>query len=214
MYYTVYKITNLLNNKIYIGAHKTKDPYDNYMGSSKYLSEDIEKYGIDNFKKEILYYLDSEKEMYEKERELVNEDFIKLDETYNKIPGGSGSFTEINLRRLNIYGKNGHIGYGGENLIPYYGWKSCKTPEIYKKIGNTISKRIKNGEIEPGFLNKTHKEDTKKVIGNKSKIHQKGSGNSQFGTKWIHSIDLKLNKKIQTEDPIPEGWIKGRKLKF
>ena len=41
--------------------------------------------------------------------------------------------------------------------------------------------------------------------------HQKGSRNSQFGTKWIHR-GLE-NKKIARDDPIPEGWELGRKLK-
>lgn len=33
MFYTIYQITNLINNKIYIGKHQTEDLNDGYMGS-------------------------------------------------------------------------------------------------------------------------------------------------------------------------------------
>lgn len=44
--------------------------------------------------------------------------------------------------------------------------------------------------------------------------HQKGVKNSQYGTMWIYSLEEKRNMKINKNDTIPEGWIKGRKNKF
>ena len=57
MYYYVYQITNLLNNKIYVGKHKSANhPFENgYYGSGKQIKAAIEKYGIENFKKELTY---------------------------------------------------------------------------------------------------------------------------------------------------------------
>ena len=54
MFYTVYKTTNLLNNKIYIGLHETEDLNDSYLGSGILLKQAIKKYGSNNFKKEIV----------------------------------------------------------------------------------------------------------------------------------------------------------------
>lgn len=53
-YNFVYKTTNVLNGKIYIGVHSTDDLNDGYMGSGKAISTAIKKYGEENFTTEIL----------------------------------------------------------------------------------------------------------------------------------------------------------------
>ena len=50
----VYKWTNKVNNKWYIGSHKGLTD-DGYIGSGVGLIHAIEKWGIDNFVREILY---------------------------------------------------------------------------------------------------------------------------------------------------------------
>lgn len=48
----IYKIINLVNNKIYIGQEKQFN--SNYFGSGLLILKAITKYGISSFKKEII----------------------------------------------------------------------------------------------------------------------------------------------------------------
>lgn len=85
----VYKTTNLINNKIYIGYHKLITPEKKcYYGSNKHLKKAIKKYGKKNFKREILFTFTTKEEALQKEAELVNEAWIKQNNTYNQALGG------------------------------------------------------------------------------------------------------------------------------
>lgn len=98
MFYLVYKITNSINGKYYIGMHQTTDINDGYMGSGKRLKLAIKKYGIDSFVKEILHVFDNETDMRNKEKELV----IISENTYNLCDGGKGGFSYINRSGKNL----------------------------------------------------------------------------------------------------------------
>lgn len=86
IYYTIYKITNLINGKYYIGKHQTKNLDDDYYGSGLLISRAIKKYGIENFSKEILEIFDTEEKMNLAERILV----VCSDISYNMCKGGQG----------------------------------------------------------------------------------------------------------------------------
>lgn len=90
MRYTVYKITNTLNGKYYIGKHQTDDPMDNYIGSGKAIQNAIKIHGRDAFVKEVLFDFDTEHEMNCKEKELITEEVVKDPMSYNIGIGGEG----------------------------------------------------------------------------------------------------------------------------
>ena len=90
MYYTIYKVTNKLNGKFYIGKHQTKKVDDAYYGSGKAIKEAIQKYGVENFYKEVLFIFDTEDDMNNKEKELITEEFVNRKDTYNLGVGGEG----------------------------------------------------------------------------------------------------------------------------
>jgi hypothetical protein len=90
MFYIIYKTTNLIDSKVYVGSHQTNDINDSYLGSGKYLKRAISKYGKVNFTKEILHIFNNKQDMFNKEREIVNEEFVKDTNTYNFKIGGSG----------------------------------------------------------------------------------------------------------------------------
>ena len=96
MKHTIYETVCLINNKRYIGYHATKNPEDDYLGSGKYLKKAIKKYGRENFKKNVLYIFETRDEALGKEREIVNEDFVSNENTYNLKVGGEGGFDYIN----------------------------------------------------------------------------------------------------------------------
>lgn len=109
MKYIVYKTTNIINNYIYIGVHKTTDPnhFDGYIGcgitinkpytyehSKTKFQQAVKEFGVKNFKREILAIYDTAEEAYELESLLVNENFLMRSDVYNMILGGIVNCTD------------------------------------------------------------------------------------------------------------------------
>ena len=154
MFYTVYKITNNINKKYYIGKHQTKDLNDGYMGSGKLLKRAIKKYGLDNFSKEILHVFQTEQEMNDKEKELV----ILQEMCYNLCEGGKGGFGYINDMdnplSLQIKRVQAKANFGPTN---------SNNGKIYGKIN--IANAHKLGKVKyDTFTGRKHTEETKRKM--------------------------------------------------
>ena len=111
----VYCTTCTINNKIYIGVHKTVNPevFDGYLGCGVYINNKasynkdylfhkaIRKYGIENFKRIIIKIFNNSEDAYLLESSIVNEEYLKRKDVYNTALGGKsgGSITQ----RINCY---------------------------------------------------------------------------------------------------------------
>lgn len=225
MYYLIYKITNNVNNKIYIGKHQTENKNDDYMGSGMILKRAIEKYGLDKFTKEILFECNSLEEMNEKEAEIVDEEFIARLDTYNVKLGGQGGWDFCN-KNLNIdYSQRSSNGTNKFRKllqnVEYYNKHLQKMRKISqnKEWRNKVKQGIEEKILKDGYFNTPHKHtaESKAKISKANSIKQKGENNSNFGKCWIYNEDLKENKSIKKEDLnhwLENGWKKGRKMKF
>jgi len=193
MKYTIYKIINKIDGKIYIGKHQTENLDDGYMGSGTVLRRAQKKHGIENFVKEIIHIFDNEEDMNAAEKYIVTEEFVLREDTYNICVGGQGGFSYINRSGLNgIRGKN-------------------HTEDSKKKIARALTGKPHPKKSRYGvrsFLGKPHTEETKAKM---RQSKNKGIDNSQYGTMWI--TDGVTCKKIKLVDIIPEGWYKGRVIK-
>lgn len=199
MYYTVYKITNIINGKIYIGKHKTNNLDDGYFGSGKTLKRAIIKYGIENFIKEYIKIFDNEEDMNILESKIVNPTFVANPSTYNLKIGGEGGFDYINNNKLHYSLTN------SDKHLDNWMTASIKGGEAFRKklssnnlFRENFSKKVSSACLgQKNFLGKKHSDSTKLKIGKANSIKQKGVNNSQYGTCWIN--DGNVNKKVKKE---------------
>lgn len=97
IYGYIYKTTNLINGKIYVGQHKAHTFTDTYKGSGKYLHHAIKYYGIENFSVELLENAHSKTELNLLEIKWI-ERLNSRDRSigYNFTAGGTGGDTFSN----------------------------------------------------------------------------------------------------------------------
>jgi hypothetical protein len=206
--YTIYKITNKTNNKIYVGKHQTSDIDDGYMGSGKILKHAIVKYGIEQFTKEILHIFDNEYEMNDKEAELVTAEFVLLESNYNLCVGGQGGFSYINSN------KNITVPRNRKNVVnantPAAKLKAAANTD-YTKLGFSVMPKDKLHELRQRAVEKNIGCKRSEAAKKKMSVAGTGKNNSQFGSMWI--TDGTDTRKILRTDDIPINWYKGRTKK-
>jgi hypothetical protein len=204
--YILYRITNKVNNKFYIGVHKTKDINDDYYGSGHSIKAAIEKYGKENFKKEVLHIFTNAKKAFKKEKEIVNEHLVKDENCYNIKEGGYGGFEHIRKTGLHksskgrkiIHKNNEQTKVKPEDLEKYLnqGWKLGFKPSSLKKMSESGKIKIQSEE-QKRKNSETKKGSTRMLnpITNKMKFVKKEFVNNLLNKGW--SL-YKLKRKNHT----------------
>ena len=183
MNHYVYKITNNINGKIYVGKRSCKCSIedDTYFGSGIALKSAIKKYGKENFSKTIIIICESSEEAYEIESVIVNVDFIKLEDTYNLCGGGIGA----------------GIGEGH----PMFGKRGYKhSDEAKMKISISQKGKVLSEEtiakMSTNHVGKTHSDEAKAKISTNHAHSMKGKTGElhpMFGRVWSHEEIAKRN---------------------
>lgn len=184
MYGYIYKITCISNNKIYIGQHKSLQFDDRYYGSGTYIKRAVNKYGKDNFKIDIIEWVESLDDANNRETYYILKYNSIYPNGYNLRANGSvvGMSTET---REKI--SRGHKGKTTWIKGKHHSKETCD--KLKKKFAG------KNSGVDNHFYGKKHTEETKKIIKQKRKNK----------TWWSNG-----NKTTLSEDCPGDGWIPGR----
>jgi len=228
-YFYFYKITNNINNHFYYGIHSTENLNDGYMGSGKRLHYAYNKYGIENFSKEIIKFFNSEEEAFEYESEIVNENLIKNPNCYNITNGGHGSWSHTK-GKITVKDKDGNCFdvtkddpryLSGELIFIHKG-----TTTVKDKDGNCFRINIDDPRYISGELisvnkdipkKKTSIEKMKKSLKEYYKTHKwhglSGENHPYYGLIWIKKEEkcIRINKE-ELNKYLLDGWELGREL--
>ncbi len=138
--YSIYKSTNLVTNKIYIGytasfsnrkkQHKYESFHSKCTGYNSYFHKSIRKYGWNNFKWEIIY----QSKDYEYCKNVMENYFIRQYDTYfngyNVTLGGEGC---LGFKHTEQHKQNLRLKYNGKNN-PMYGKSYIRNDEHKKNM--------------------------------------------------------------------------------
>lgn len=155
MKYIVYLTTNLINNKIYIGVHKTENPdiFDGYIGCGIKINElsknkhpktsfqfAVKKYGAKHFKRITLKVFDTLEEALNLEKELVDEKFLQRSDVYNMILGGGETpDTSKKIYQYSLDGKFIKEFKSVKSVESELGYNSASVSEAALRKGSSYS---------------------------------------------------------------------------
>lgn len=199
--FVLYKITNKLNGRYYIGKSFKERVEKGYCGSGPLIRSAVKKYGKENFLVEILNESTNEAEIFELESKTVTEEscfpFNPL--SYNLQPGGIGG---VEGRKYLIRGDECRVVLPHEDCSSYLqeGWKFGNR-HLGKQLSEETKQRI--SDARKGFC---WTEEQKL----KMSLQRKGHKPYTAGTKLINDgIVQKRVKEEEVSTYLEKGWNLG-----
>lgn len=169
----VYMWINKINGKKYIGVHKGHFD-DGYIGSGTYFQNAINKYGLENFERIILYQeFENEDNLYQKEFEIINEmNAVFSSEYYNQ--------TNFDPKKNHLYNGKRHIVFSEEHKRNI----SISASNRSKEWREGQSQRMKNNNPydNPDVIERM--KETKRKNGT---LNQSGKNNGMYGKRWFNN---------------------------
>jgi hypothetical protein len=220
MFYIVYETTNLVNGKKYRGYHSTENLEDGYMGSGTAIMKAFDKYGHENFKREILEFCDSIEHALEREAFYVDEEWLNREDTYNLVKGGrylvlsEEAKEKISKTQKEKY-RDGELKvfgiFKGEKRIPWNkdlktGPNSKLSESLKGKPSSTKGKKTEkpawNAGKKTGQLSKEHREAIGKSIS--EKLKKEGHHNKGKKIPWSDETRQKYKGPVNKGIPAPK----------
>lgn len=213
-YHFIYKTTNLVNQKYYVGMHSTDDLDDGYIGSGTRLWRSIQYYGRENFIVEILEFLPDRESLREREAKIINEEFLKDPLCMNICKGGYGDWSQVNDNPVHVKVKNQRMIESQLKKFrsdPEYRARKCKSLSVSMKRSheNGTSKTWKDTY---SWVGKNHSEETKQKMRASQAEKHVGEKNSQYGLRWMTKGTETVRVSVEEANVLEvQGWSRGKK---
>jgi len=196
----IYKTTNTINNKTYIGQDSHNNP--KYFGSGTNLKLAIKKYGKENFTKIILEKCETKEQLNEREIYWID----KLEPDYNITKGGDNGgwnlgkhHSEESKIKMSENRKGKQMGKQNGN---YGGNKGSKNPFYNNKHTKESREKMSKTKKEEQWIEK-HREQLSKA----------SKGNISWCKGLTKETDERLAKageKISKNNKGKPAWNKGK----
>lgn len=200
-YHILYKTRNDITNKFYIGIHSTSNLNDGYLGSGKIIRYSIKKYGEENHSIKILEFLNSRKELLEKESKIINNELLKDPLCMNLQLGGNNGWGLINsdseIQKIKSIKGNKKKTWLLENDKEW-------TNNYKKKVSKGVKESLKKYNRWEG------KHHSEKTI-SKMKESHRGKHEMNKNRRWIsNGNEIKMISILELDEYINNGWKRGR----